>query len=305
MGFWEDIQAGWSNFVDWLGGIGQSLSDTYGQLGQGIFSGLAWLGEKIKDALEWMYKGLAWLGDKLWEGLKTLGSYASQGLQWIGSGLTWVGEQLYNFGTWLYNGIISTLHWVLRGLGTIFNWIATVLSSIWNALCGIPNTFVSGFNAFFTSMVVGFREKFKMLFFVNTAIPSMGHQLEAMPKMFAEKPSFERLIGTVGGLILAPIASYAVAEVLDSVIPTPHTEPITLFPALELPEWTAESAIMDVPEEETAPVSPGYIPPTAPEYNPTPEAGAGVGTSYEVKREAGRQGWADSGVGTSYEVTLE
>ena len=305
MGFWEDIQSGWSSFVDWLGSIGQALSDTYGQLGQAIFSGLAWLGERIKDALEWLYKGLGWLADKLWEGLKTLGSYVSQGIQWVGSGITWLGEQVYNFGHWLYNGIISALHWVLRGLETIFNWIAGVLSSIWNGLRSIPNTFVSGFNAFFTSMVVGFREKFKMLFFVNTAIPTIGHQLEAMPKMFAENPSFERLIGMFGGLMLAPIVSYATAEVLDSVIPTPHTEPLTLFPALELPEWTAESAVIDVPEEEAAPTSPGLIPPTTPVYSPTTEARAGVGTSYDVRVEHGRQGWADSGIGTDYEITVE
>ena len=277
MEFWEDIQAGWSSFI----------------------------GEKIKDALEWIYKGLGWLADKIWEGLKDLGSYLSKGLQWIGSGLSWLGAHVFGAFQWLYNGIISALHWVLKGLGTIFNWIAGILSSIWNGLRSIPNTFVSGFNAFFTSMVVGFREKFKMLFFVNTTIPSVGHQLEAIPRMFAEKPSFERLIGTVGGLMLAPIASYAVAEVLDSVIPTPHTEPITLFPALELPEWTAESAVIEVPEEEAAPVSPGYVPPTAPGYSPTPEAGIGVGTSYEIKLDTGSQGWADSSVGTTYEVTVE
>lgn len=305
MGLLEEIQAGWSSFTDWLGSIGQTLSDTYGQLGQGLYSGLAWLGEKIKDAFEWLYNGLAWLGDKLWEGLKTLGHYASIGLQWIGSGLSWLGAHVFEAFRWLYNGVVTALHWILRGLGKIFNWMASILSSIWNGLRSIPNAFVSGFNAFFTSMVVGFREKFKMLFFVNTAIPTIGHQIEAMPRMFAEKPSFERLIGTVGGLILAPIASYAVAEVLDSVIPTPHTEPLTLFPVLELPEWTAESAVIEVPEEEVAPVSPGYIPPTAPEYNPTPEAQAGVGTSYVIKLDTGKQGWADNTIETTYEITLE
>ena len=277
MGTWEDLQEGWNRFDGWLGSIGQTLSETYGQLGQGIMNGLMWIGSKIKDALEWIYDGLVWMGNKFKEAWDKLSEWVTCGLQWIGSGLSWVGQNIYNFGHWLYNGIVTAIRWILGGFSTVLNWIASVLSSLWNALCSLPSLFIESFNVMISSWITGIRGKFKDLFIVNTAIPAIGKGIDNL----SQQPS----IGGVIGLIATPFVSILIAEVLDAIIPTPHSKTIMIFPKLEIPTWTQEDIVVDLPVEPAAPEQTGLIEFPSIGYKPDLDAVSGLKIAYDVECE--------------------
>lgn len=296
MGVWEDLQDGWSRFDDWLGTIGQILSETYGQLGQGIMSGLMWIGSKIKDAFEWLYDGMVWLGNRFKEAWDKLSEWVTCGLQWIGSGLSWVGQNLYNFGHWLYNGILAAIRWILNAFSTVLNWIGGVLSSIWNALCNIPATFIEGFNVMISSWTTSLRGKFKSLFIVNTMIPAVGHGIENL----SQKPS----IGGVIGLVLTPLASVIIAEVLDGMIPKPESQTITIFPPMTLPKWESPAVDVDFPAEPDAPEQTGVMEFPSTGYYAFKDGVASIGTSYEIENEYGSQKVGSSGIGIEYELEV-
>lgn len=296
MGVWEDLQDGWSKFDDWLGTIGQILSETYGQLGQGIMSGLMWIGSKIKDAFEWLYDGMVWMGNKFKEAWDKLSEWVTCGLQWIGSGLSWVGQNLYNFGHWLYNGILAAIRWILNAFSTVLNWIGNVLSSIWNALCNIPATFIEGFNVMISSWTTSLRGKFKNLFIVNTMIPAVGHGIENL----SQKPS----VGGVIGLFLTPLASVIIAEVLDTMIPKPESQTITIFPPMTLPTWESPAVEVDFPPEEEAPEQTGVMEFPSTGYEASKDGVASIGTSYEIDNQYGGQKFGSSGIGIEYELEV-
>jgi hypothetical protein len=283
----EDFLATAQAFVNWLSGIGQTLSETWGQLGLGIFAGLRWLGDKIYEALEWIYNSMVWFANQLRSALEAVGQWLWNGLQWIGAGLSWIGAQLYSFGNWIYNSVISFLHWVWSGIQSIINWFASTLASIWNLLSQIPASFVTGFNEFFTNMVVSFREKFKMLFFVNTAIPAITKQIETIPKtitdgLLSENP-MKGIITPVLGLIATPVVSLMAAEILDSIVPKPASQTINLFPAIEIPMWTPTIVEISKPEEEPIPEYLEPIPPAPGGYTAEKTQVSGMGTEVLVE----------------------
>lgn len=296
MGVWEDLQEGWSKFDDWLGTIGQILSETYGQLGQGIMSGLMWIGSKIKDAFEWLYDGMVWLGNKFKEALDKLSEWITCGLQWIGSGLSWIGQNLSNFGHWLYNGILAGIRWILNAFSTVLNWIGGLLSSIWNSLCNIPATFIEGFNVMISSWTTSLRGKFKNLFIVNTMIPALGHGIENL----TQKPS----LGAVLGLIITPLASVVIAEVLDTMIPRPESKTITIFPAMSLPTWESPVVEVDFPPEEEPPQDTGVMEFPSIGYYPSKDGFGSIRTTYEIKCDYGRQRTGDAEIGIEYELEV-
>lgn len=296
MGVWEDLQEGWDRFEDWLGSIGQTVSETYGQLGQGIMSGLMWVGSKIKDAFEWVYDGMVWIGNKFKEAWSKLSEWVTCGLQWIGSGLSWIGQNIYNFGHWLYNGIVAAVRWILNAFTTLLNWIASILSSLWNALCNLPSTFVHGFNTMISSWITSIRGKFKDLFIVNTAIPAIGKGIENL----SQKPS----IGGVVGLFLTPVASMFAAEVLDAVIPKPASKTVTIFPEMELPQWLNPAVEVDMPAEPDAPEPTGLMGSPSVGYKPDLDAVSGIGTTYDIECEYLNQKVMSNAVVVNYSLEV-
>lgn len=316
MGIDEEVQEGWERFKNWLGSIGQTLSDTWGQLAQGIYSGLAWVGSKIKDAFEWIYKGLVSIGEKLKEAYQALAEFINTGLQWIGAGFSWLGANFYKFGHWLYNGVVVLVKWIIVGTKAVINWFARVLSAMWNGLCSIPNLFVSGFNDFINDFALGLRSKFKLLIFVNTTIPIMGKQIERIPERMSEAKSTWGIIGAIIAPFITPIATYALAETLDNIVPKPSSQKVNLFFAPTIPEIFTESLDIPIPEElpepemvmETIPSifeTVGAIPFTAAGYTPEGEKAAGIGMQYELLVDYGLQAFRSCGIGISKDIQLE
>lgn len=315
MGILDEIQEGWERYSDWLGSIGQTLSETWGQLAQAIMAGLTWIGSKIKDAFEWIYKGLVWLGDKLKEAYEILAEYVNTGLQWLGAGFSWLGANFYKLGHWIYNGIVVFWKWVITSVKAVLNWFGRVLSSIWNGLCSLPSAFVGGFNDFINDFALGLRGKFKSLVFVNTTIPIMTKQIERIPERMSGAESIWGIVGAVIAPFVTPLATMVLAETMDSMIPRPASKKINILPPMVIPEIFIESLTMDAPDEELDPEmvmpeefpvyeTPGTIPYTAAGYVPKKEQGAGIGMQYDVKLEYGMQASKICGLKTEYEVTL-
>jgi len=316
MGTWEDLQTGWQSFQNWLGSIGQTLSETYGQLSQGILSGLMWLGSKFYEAFEWIYNGLVWIADRLKEAYETLSEWVSTGLQWIGAGLSWLGANFYKLGHWIYNGVVTFVRWVIIALKAIYNWFAGALASIWNGLCSLPSTFVEGFNDFINSFVLSAREKFKSLMFVNLTIPIMGKQIERIPERVSEAKSMWGMAGAILTPFVTPLATLVLSEVIDAMVPRPSSTNITIFPTMFLPELTPASLEVSLPDEPVDPdmvvqpepliyETPGAIPYTAAGYTAEGEQGAGIGLAYEITVDYGGQVSKSCGIGLSHECFLE
>jgi len=316
MGIWEDLQEGWQNFQNWLNSVGQVLNESYGQLGQGLMSGLMWLGSKIKDAFEWIHDGLVFVGTKLKEAYEILAEWVNTGLQWIGAGFSWLGANFYKFGHWMYNGIVASLKWTITTIKAVFNWFGKVLSSVWNGLCSLPATFAEGFNDFINDFALGLRSKLKMLIFVNTTIPIMGRQIESIPQRMSESKDMWGMLGAVVAPFITPIATMVLSEAMDNMIPKPSSKRITMFPGFNIPEVFTESLTMEMPEEmpdpemvkETVPPvyeTPGTIPYTMAGYKAEGDKGAGIGLQYEIILESINQAVKNNGIGIDYELILE
>jgi len=235
-GILTQLQTAWEQFTNWLGSIGQTLNETYGQLGQGILSGLVWLGERIRDAFDLIKSGLEWLANKLREAYEALAQWVWNGLQWIGSGLSWIGANIYKFGQWVYTTVVDGIGWIIKALENAWNWFVQQLLRIWNALCGIPNSFVTAFNEWFNNMIKLLRNKLLDLIVVNITVPAMLKSIEEVPERLWKANSFLDVLKAIAPPFLMPIFGAAAGKILDAILPVPHSQTVPVFFPLGLPQ---------------------------------------------------------------------
>ena len=297
---WDQIVATVQGFFEWLSGVGAGLTDTLGELGSWLFGGLQWLGDRFKEAWEyftnWLYEGIKWLADQLYNAYNWLATQIANGLAWIGSGLSWIGEQIYNFGQWLYNGIVWVAQTIWNTLVGIVNWIIEQLRNAWNSIIGFANGFINSFNQTINDWVKGLRDKFKYFILINTTVPTV---LDAYYE-FVKEPSLKKLLG----ILTVPIFGAITAELIDSIVPRPHSRQVIIYPPFNLPFWEYSPFTPTLPEFPEKPVSPGYLTPPTIGHRPIIEKTCYITTDYEIIHTLHIVREYVNSIKTAYEIAL-
>ena len=292
--FWDaltSISSTIQNFFTSLWSQVQNISNT----GQGILYGLTTFGTQIWDAIvrwastfgEWFHKAF----ERFKEGLENLGNWLGQtigyGLQVIGSAISWISGQIYNFGNWLWNGIL----WIGQQISNIFtdiwNWIASTISNLLTTLADWYNNIRTALNNWFTGMFVSFRSKLKQSIIANITLATAYKSIEKITdiKSISEFPT------AIAKIFINPVLGYLggtfMAEVVDRLIPTPSTSTIEFIPPLTLPTFTPPTLSITVAPQPTPPTPPPEAPPIYP-YTPVVEYSYGIDYDYEVSWMAGQ-----------------
>jgi len=252
-----NLQDWFSSIWDWFAGNASAIVSGYTAIATGIYDGLTdafnyiksaleYVGDKLKDAYEFIKIGFDTLGNWLQSGLSALGDMIRSGLDtlggWLKSAYDWIAENVFNLGQWLWNGLAGFGAWIEAGLSyigsSIYNfgnwvwnglqWIGNV---IWNGIKGIVDFFSNVFNTvldsiktwwdgtvdylnnWWTSVVTSFRNKIKQVIVTNLSITGMYKSFEK----FIETGKFSSLFG----IVASPIVAYLTAEISDIIIPTP------------------------------------------------------------------------------------
>jgi len=304
MTVWVDIQTALTDFWDWLKGVGGGLTDSLGELGSWIFGAIKWLADQIYNAWtyfsNWLYSGLQWLGDRLKEGYEALAQWVSGGLQWIGSGLSWIGQHLYSLGQWIWNGILWVCRTVAGVIESLVNWIWQKFVGIYNSIVEYIASWVKSINDFLNDWIERLRDKFKDFVLVNTTLP-------AVFKSFDKITEGDILKGILG-MFVSPFAGAIAGELVDAIVPRPHSERIMFFPEFLFPTLTFEPITIEKPEAPATPASTEI--PSAPMhppsvgYRPTVEKSNIAYTLYDIIVQGIRTKDLLGKVATEYEVGL-
>jgi len=299
-----DLIGAVENLWNWMTGIGQTFTNTLGELGSWLFGGLQWLGDKFKEAWDnftkWLYEGLKWIADRLKEGYEALAQWISGGLQWISSGLSWIGNQLYNFGQWIWNGILWVAHQVTSIVENFFNWLWSQLVNVWNTIVGFVTGWISSINDYLNLFIKSLRSKLKQFIIVNTTLPAIFKAYDTL----VENPSIKGLIGVVA----APFTGAILAELVDAVIPKPQSERVIIFPELNIPTLSMTAIAIPRPP---APEMPSFEQAITNIITPTItgvvtgliEKENSVRTEYEIIKATVATVEKECSVSTEYEVT--
>jgi len=223
-----------------------------GIMGLGIAIGAAIIGwaqqiaEGIKNALVSAFKFIE-------TGLKTFAEgfgYAfNLAYQWIASGVLWFAQQLYNFGMWLYNGLVY-----------IWNFISSIFSAVWNAIynffSGISNAIgnwwgsvINTVNSWWTDLVKAIRNKIRLTIMADITLAIGWKSLERMSSMTGLKDMGYGFLG----MVTAPIAGYIFGSIVDAMIPIPQTEPYKLIPDIGMFSFTPTPLTITPPSEKPYP----------------------------------------------------
>jgi len=233
----------WQSIVQALGGNLSQISNT----GQGVFAGIIGFGQVLQGVIKYwtdnFTQALNQLLKPLRDAINTLGGWLYSALQplWIAfeNAVTHIGNQIYNIGQWLWNSaqyIISVAWDILQDIwNAIMTIFEAVASSVWNWVNSVGNTI----NLWWTNLMKGFRAKLKETIVADLTVTIMWKQFEKIGEDFS--------LRQLGKALLTPIAVYTltsiVVNMLDAMIPTPSTNPVTLIPTLpslsvSLPRWT-------------------------------------------------------------------
>lgn len=253
----ENLHSWFESIWDWFAGNASAIVSGYTAIATSIYDGLTeafdyirsaleYVGNKLKDAYEFIKTGLDSLGNWLHGGLSALGDLIRSGLDtlggWLKSAYDWIAENVFKLGQWLWNGLAGFGAWIESGLSYIGinlhnfgNWIWNGLKwvggVIWSGIKGIVDFFSNVFNTvldgikdwwsntvdylnnWWTGVVRAFREKIKQMIIVNTTIIGSYKSFER----FIETGKFSSLLG----IVASPIIGYLMANLADVVIPTP------------------------------------------------------------------------------------
>jgi len=304
--FWEaltSISSTIQNFFSSLWSQIQNITNT----GQGIFYGLTTFGTQIWDAIvrwastfgEWFYNAFR----RFKEGLENLGNWLGKqigyALEVIGRAITWIAGHIYNFGNWLWNGIL----WIGQQISNIFtdiwNWIASTISNLLTTLANWYDSIRTALNNWFTGMFTGFRKKLKQSIIANITLATAYKSIEKITdiKELSEFPT------AIAKIFINPVLGYIggtfMAEVVDSLIPTPSTSTIEFIPPLTLPTFTPPTLSITIAPQPSPPTPAPTFPELYP-FIPLVESEISIGLEYETFYTPPKV--LSLGIGLEYEV---
>jgi hypothetical protein len=250
----------------------QNITNT----GQGLFAGLVALGAQLWDAItkafntigEWFYNAFNWIYSGFKYVADTFGSWLSNAISWIGSGISWVAQQIYNFGNWLYNGIVFVWNWIVNALTALWNALTSWFSGITNTLSSWWSNVVTGINTWFTSLLKVFRQKIIQTITADIAIAGAWKAGERILHSQSLKDVGYGLLG----ILASPLVGALIGGIVDSVVPSPATSTYPLIPDITPLTYTPPSIVIEKPVEK---------PPPSIGVTPTPPA-VGAGLPYDL-----------------------
>ena len=242
----------------------QNISNT----GQGIFSGLTALGSmlwdaltKIGDAFKKIGEALANFGSWFWRGI-------NEGFKWIWQAFASLPQAIHGGLQWVWNGIWWAVRQVVTFFKNAWNWLRDQFQNITSALKSWVEGWRDAVNQWWTNIFKHMRGKLKQSIWVSISIAGTWKAAEGAVR----NPSLASIGKAVASAIIAPSIGYLVAELVESMVPSPQTSTFELIPPITVPEIALPS--LEV-EEVPAP-----SPPPAP-----PAPAIGYGLPYDITLE--------------------
>jgi len=280
---WNTLNGIVATMQSWFSSI-WTVATQISNTGQGIFSGLVAFGSQIWDAIlkgvdalgKWLYDTFKWFYDGLVGLAQTLGSWINTAFGWIGSALGWLAQQVYNFGNWLYNGIVFIWNWLVNSVLGLWNAITSWFAGVASAISSWWGSVISGLNTWFTNLVVGIRRKIITTIQVDITIYGGWKSAE---RIFHAKDWKDGAMGVMG-MVASPIIGYILGRIVDAVTPSPSTETFPLIPSVGAFSYTPPTLSIVTPTERT---TPSLGTPPQPVYGFTGYAGFDVVVSQKAK----------------------
>lgn len=254
---WNAINAvisGIQGFFNGVWAVVQNITNT----GQGIFAGLASFGSSIWDAFvkfgeslrDGFVNAFTSLGEWFRNAFNTLGSWLNEAFKWIKSGLETIGGHLYNFGKWLYDGLVYVYNLIASALTTLWNAIQNFFSGVATALQTWWGNVTRAINLWWTANITSFRRKLRDSIFASLTISAAYKAAEKVLDpdkldLFGEG-GYRKLFGGVAQILLSPFVALIPAAIIDAMIPTPSTSVFPLIP--ELPTFTYTPTPITTPQ---------------------------------------------------------
>jgi hypothetical protein len=272
---WNALFGVASPIISWFNSLWSATSQIV-NTGQGIFTGLVAFGSQIWDAIckfaetigSWFYNAFKWIYDGLSYIADVFGSWMNTAFGWIGSAIAWVAQQIYNFGNWLYNGMVYIWNWIVNtaqavwgAIGDFFSGVASAIGSWWGSV-------VNGVNSWFTNLIVGIRNKIVQTLMADVSIYFGWKSMEKLIGASSLKDAGFGFMGLLG----SPFMGYIFANIVNGLIPTPSTTPMQLIPSIAPFTYSPPSLSIVTPTEKPTP----YMGVT-----PTPPV-VGAGLPYDI-----------------------
>jgi phage-related protein len=240
------VMTGLGNIFSQITDIGKGIMGLGIALGSAIVGWAEKMAEGLKNALTSAFSFIETGFMKLAEGF---GNFFNLAFQWVASGLTWIAQQIYNFGMWVYNGLVY-----------IWNFVSGIFSAVWNAIynffAGISSAIgnwwgniINTVNSWWTDLVKAIRNKITLTIMADVTLAVGWKSLERMSNMTGLKDMGYGFLGMVS----APIAGYIFGSIVDAMIPIPSTEPYKLIPDIGMFSFTPTPLTISPPSEKTYP----------------------------------------------------
>lgn len=236
-----------------LWSVAQSITNT----GQGVFSGLVALGSAIWDGIvkfaqtvgQWFYNAIKWIYDGLCYIANVFGQWVSMAFGWIGSAVSWVAQQIYNFGNWLYNGMLYIWNWIVNTAQAVWGAIGNFFSGVASAIGSWWGNVVNGVNSWFTGLITGIRRKITQTLIADVSIYFGWKSMEKITSASSIKDAGFGVLGLLG----SPFIGYLFANIINGLIPSPSTTPIQLIPSIAPFTYSPPSLTIATPIEKPYP----------------------------------------------------
>ncbi len=253
---WNVLNTIVSTVQSWFSSL-FSVATNIVNTGQGIFTGLVAFGSQLWDAIikafetvgSWLYNAFKWFYDGLTNLAKILGEWVNTAFSWIGSAISWVAQQLYNFGAWLYNGLVFIWNWLVNTVLGVWNAIVEWFSGVASSISGWWSSVISGVNSWFTNLLKGIRQKILETIIADVSIYFGWKSVERITQAKSLKDGAFGLMG----LVASPFVGYLFGSIANGLIASPSTTPYKLIPEIPAFAYTPPSLSISTPSEKPYP----------------------------------------------------
>jgi hypothetical protein len=290
--------------------------------GQGIVTGLTNFGAFLWDSLikafntlgQWFYQAFQWISTGLYNLGNTLGQWFNDALRWIADGISWIAGQIYNFGMWIYNGLVFIWNWVINAVKGVwdaivgfFSGVATAISDWWS---GVVNTV----NSYITGLLMTIRRRLVQVIIADVSIYFGWKSVEK----FIASDTIKGMGMGVLGVIASPFIGYLFASIIESLVSPASEGTLQIIPSVPILSYTPPSLTIQTPTERTAPTAPtppvyafrplvenAYLQNYSYDYDMTRVTTKGYVQNYFVEAEGVTVGLADKSYSQAYSIETE
>jgi phage-related protein len=238
------LHTAWNNFSSYLKSAWDWFSQQVYNFGQWLWNGLQWLGGWFETGLTYVGQTLHNFGQWLWNGISWLGSH-------LWSSICWIGHQLYNFGQWLWNGVKWIGEMIWNALTGFSKWINDTFANVYSGVCDWWGSVINTWNSWWQNLILGIRNKIKSIIMGDVTVTLAYKGWQNLSKL--SRFDLKDLGKSIGIMLVSPIIGALASEIVDAVIPTPHTETIQFIPQHNLLQITIPDLTLTKPDIPSAP----------------------------------------------------